>query len=360
MNDHYEIPDEIDFKHYYNPMIILNKRDLDDEIPCHYFVSGNRSSGKTTGFLLIQLALYHKYGCQALLIYRYEYELASANEIYHDCLSLYPDYGKEMKTKAMAKGMFYELQLDGEVFGYAVALSSVDNLRKYSPVFAKTYFAIFDEFQLESGRYLSREVSKLQSLLVTVSRGGGHTSRPMRIVYLSNAVTLMNPYFISFGIYKRYQSETKFLRGNGYIAEFNYNQKAAEAIQENRLLTPFIGSTYNNYATSAQYLGSDKVFVDKLRGRSKYMFTIEYDGIRFGVHEAYSDGFIYIDHKYNPDVKTVLAFRSEDHTQNTIMLGRYSYIWKTIRDAYNMGALRFDDLQTKNAVLDILAVDLAV
>lgn len=348
----------IDFGEYYNPNIVMEKEDLDGNKPSIILVSGNRSAGKTTGFLVKQLEFFREEGKQAILIYRYSYELSAAHEIYSDCLSYYPELGTEMTSKSKAKGLFYILYLDGEQFGFALALSNVDALKKYSPIFSKTFLCIFDEFQTESGDYLKNEVQKLMSLLVTVSRGGGKQSRQMKLVLLSNNVTLMNPYYIAFGIYKRYVPEAKFIRGKGYIAEFNHNESASKAIEENPLFTAFKNTDYVDYSKSGTYLSDDSAFIQKPKGRYKNMFTIQYDSDYFGVYECLTDGYIFVSSKYDPNCNTVLSFKASDHDQNTIMLSHYSYIWKTIRDAYQMGALRFSDLKAKSIIYEILAIDM--
>ena len=101
-----------------------------------------------------------------------------------------------------------------------------------------------EEFQTESGAYLNNEIGKLQSILTSVSRGGGKQSRFMRLILLSNNVSLMNPYFIFLGVYRNYQKGTKFLHGKGYVFEFAFNESASKAMEENRLLKAFRNSDY--------------------------------------------------------------------------------------------------------------------
>ena len=63
--------------------------------------------------------------------------------------------------------------------------------------------------------------------------------------------------------------------------------------------------------------------------------------------------------KQSRDVKLfMLGNSASDHSQNTIMLNHYSYLWKNVRDAFNNGYLRFDDMKAKSAIFDILSVDL--
>lgn len=354
-----EMPDHGDMG-YYSYRNIFNRKDLDNKYPSIYMISTNRSAGKTTSALEISLDLYRRYGLQTCLLYRYGYELSACGSIYTDVLSLYPQYGEEMTTKAMANGLFYQMVLDGEVFGYAVALNKPDQLKKYSPLFTKCYLCIFDEYQLETGQYLPDEFGKLQSIIFTIARGGGEQSRELKILMLGNNVSLMNPYFIKYSIHKRLMNDTKFLRGHGWIAEFGFNESSSKAIQENPLYKAFADAdtTYTEYATQSVYLYDTKQFIESYSGRSIYLFTIKYDGKFYGVRDCSDGGFIYISKKPDMNYPTIITFNANDHDQITMLINRKDYLWKNIRDAFNKGYLRFDDAETKNMIFEILGIDL--
>lgn len=349
---------QIEFGDYYNPIKLLTERDADGDLPGIIGCCSNRSAGKTTAFLLATLALYKEYGVQCILLYRYSYELNACSAIFEDALSLYPDLGEEITAKPVAKGLFYQIFNDGQPFGFALSLNNVDSIKKYSPMFAKTFLLIMDEFQTESGSYLSGEVTKLQSLLLSVSRGGGKQSRFMRLCLLSNNVSLLNPYFIHFGIYKYYQKGTKILHGKGYVFEFSYNSASSKAIRENGLFKAFEQSEYTSVMSSNEYLIAADTFIQKPKGRSKYIFTILYDSDYYGVWDYFEDGYIYVSTKYDKSYKMVVTFRAADHMQTTVMLNHYDYLWNNIREAYKDGMLRFSDMKAKNMILDVLAIDL--
>lgn len=46
---------------------------------------------------------------------------------------------------------------------------------------------------------------------------------------LSNAVTIINPYYVEMGITDRLKNETKFLRGDGYVLEQSFLESVSEA-----------------------------------------------------------------------------------------------------------------------------------
>lgn len=358
--DYKELSEEfgIDWKDYYNPCKILGEKDQDGDEPGIVIVCGNRSAGKTTGFLLCALMLWCKYKMKFILIYRYSYEIGSANEIFYDILAQYPIFGKEMTTKPQAKGLFYNILLDGISCGFSISLNNVDGLKKYSPIFKDCYFCVMDEMSTESGKYLTKELDKLQSILISVSRGGGKQSKEMKLCLLSNRISLVNPYFIGFGIYKKIKKDTKILHGSGYVAEFNYTESSSNAINENKLLKAFKESNYLKSMTSDIYLLDDSIFIQKPTGKSKYIFTFIFNGEKFGVWNYFEENYIYVTTKINNDFPIVIALKPSDHNQNTLMLNKYDYLFQNIKNAYEKGFLRFNDLKAKNAIIEILGIDL--
>ena len=343
---------------YYNPEKILRLRDLENIKPAIYLINTNRSAGKTFSFLKKSLEDFKKDGSQVALLYRHSYELNSCADIYSDVLRLNPDLGTHMQSSSHAKGLFYELVLDDKPFGFALSLNNPDALKKYSPLFADVKNMIFDEYQTETGKYLSKEIDKFQSLYLTVARGGGKQSRHVNVYLLGNNVTLMNPYYIQFGIHKRLKNDTKFMRGNGWVAEFGFNDSASQAIQSNSFFQAFKDEGYMAYSTENVYLSDSSIFVGKISGRSKYLFTILHENTYYGVREYYDKGIMYISKQPDMSCKMIITFKASDHNQNTMMLSHYSYLWKNIKEAYQKGWLRFDDIKTKSDIFDILAVDL--
>lgn len=95
---------------------------------------------------------------------------------------------------------------------------------------------LFDEFQSENNRYCSNELTKFISLRTSIARGKGEQTRYLPVIMLSNPVSLLNPYYVSFGISDRLQENTKFLRGNGFVLEQNFNESASQA---------FLSSSFN-------------------------------------------------------------------------------------------------------------------
>lgn len=333
-------------------------KDLDKLEPSIYIITSNRSAGKTTAFLIKVLKHFHETGRKFILLYRYTYELNGSADLFKDVLRIYPDLGEQVTSESRNRGLYYELYLDGKSCGFSLSLNNPDALKKYSAVFTEVDWLVMDEFMTETGKYLTQEVNKLQSVLLTVARGGGEQSRNVKLVLLGNFVTIMNPYFIQFDIHKRLKPDTNFMRGRGWVAEFGFNQSASESIKANGIFRAFENESYMAYSTEKQYLIDANIFIDKPTGKARYLCTIVHDGVGYGVREYKNEGLLHVSKKIDGSCKTVITFKASDHNQNTIMLNHFSYTWKYIRESYQRGILRFEDIKCKNAIFDILAVDL--
>lgn len=345
-------------KQFYNASKILSLKDLDNLEPTIFLITSNRCAGKTTYFLKKFLEDFKKTGEKFILIYRYSYELNACENIFSDVLSIYPQFGQDMESTSYARGLFYELFLDKKSCGFAVSMSNPDSLKKYSPVFKDCTQALLDEFQVENGKYLQRETDKLQSLLVTVSRGGGKQYKEVKLYLLSNMVTIMNPYYITFGIHKRLRENTKFLRGHGWVAEFNINESARKGLAESAIARAFQNSDYMNMSSESVYLYDSKAFVKNVKGRNRYLFSIRHDNRLYGVREFFDENLLVVSKKVDKNCQNIMTFQTKDHDTSTLLVDRYSFYVKLMKDAFKRGYLRFDDVETKNVVFDILGVDI--
>jgi hypothetical protein len=341
---------------YYSSEKLLSMKDLDGLEPSIYMITTNRCAGKTTHFLLKAIELFKTTKRKTALIYRHQYELSSASSIFNSALKIYDDFEHELTTVSHAKGLFYEFLLDGESFAFSLSLSNVDALKKYSPIFTEIDMCIMDEFQKEDGVYLKNEVQRLESLLISIARGGGSQSRPIKMFLLGNNISMLNPYFVKFDINRRFKDGTKFIRGNGWIAEFTHNESASEAIKSNSLFRAF-DSEYMRTSADNKKLFKEDEFLEKCTGKTKYLFTIKHDNKYWGVREELGTGKTFINEKHDSTCKNIIVFTSGEHGSNTVMLNRHSFTVKKLKESYELGLLRFSNLNAKNVVYDILAID---
>lgn len=339
---------------FYDGTKLLSMKDLNGNQPEIYICTSNRSAGKTTYFGRMVVNRYLKQGLKFGLIYRYNYELDDcANKFFKDIGSLFfPGY--TMESKRMASGIYHELFLNDKSCGYAVTLNSADTIKKYSHLLSDISIMLFDEFQTESGKYCAGEIKKFISLHTSIARGGGKMARYLPVIMISNPVSIINPYYIEMGISDRLKADTKFLKGDGFVLEQGYNEGASKAQRESAFNRAFAGNSYVAYAAENVYLNDNSAFVEKPEGKSRYLCTIRYMGVEYGVREYADDGIIYVDKRPDRTHPMRITTTTEDHRINYVMLKQSSFFIGVLRSYFEKGCFRFKDLQCKSALINTL------
>lgn len=340
---------------YYDGTKLLSMSDINGEKPEIYLCTGNRTSGKTTFFnrMLVNKFLSKKE--KFCLVYRYNYELDDcADKFFKDISSLFfPD--SKMTSKRKASGIYHELFIDDESCGYAISLNSADQIKKYSHLLSDVVRMLFDEFQSESSHYCPNEIKKFQSVHTSIARGHGKQTRYVPVYMLSNAVSILNPYFVEFGISDRLKNDTKFLKGEGYVLEQCYMESASKAQQESAFNRAFKSNQYLLYSSQNVYLNDNTAFLEKATGESRYIATLKYNGKEYALREYAGSGIIYCDNKPDTSYKYKITVTTDDHQINYVMLKRNDIFLENMRYLFERGCFRFKDLRCKEAVLKALS-----
>ena len=340
---------------YYDGTKVLSMLDLNGCKPELYLVTSNRSGGKTTYFGRLCVNKFKEKGEKFALIYRYNYELDDcADKFFKDLSTLFFN-GSIMTSKRKASGIFHELFLDEESCGYAISLNSADQLKKYSHLFSDVHRMIFDEFQSETNHYCTDEIRKFISVHTSIARGQGKSSRYVPVFMLSNPVSIINPYYVELGISERLKDNTKFLRGDGFILEQGFIETAARAQKNSGFNKAFSKNRYVAYSSECVYLNDNKAFIEKPNGIGKYICTIKYKGIDYGVREYSDSGVIYVDDRSDNTFRLKITVTTDDHEINYVMLKRNDAFLTTLRFYFEKGCFRFKDLRCKEAVLKSLS-----
>ena len=172
---------------------------------------------------------------------------------------------------------------------------------------------------------------------------------------LANTVSILNPYYTAMGISKRLKSTTKFLRGNGFVLEQGYVESASLAQQESGFNKAFMTDSYQAYSTQNIYLNDNSSFVSKPSGNSKYICTIKCYNKHYAVREYIDEGIIFCDNTPDMSFPVKLAVTTADHNINYIMLKRNRFLLDTLKYYFDNGCFRFNDLESKEAILTALS-----
>lgn len=347
---------------YYDGTKLLSMKDINGNKPAIYMCTSNRSAGKTTYFSRLLVKRFIKDGKKFGLIYRYKNELDNVSEkFFNDVGGLFfPNL--YMTEKKKDKGAYIELRLGGSddenppICGYALSLNSADNIKKLSHLLSDIETLYFDEFQSETDNYCPKEIEKLMSIYTSIARGKGEQARYIPLYMCSNNVSLLNPYFTQFGISERLRNDTKFLRGDGWVLECNFNESSATAMKLSPFMRAFGGNKYTDFVTKQGiYLNDNLSFVEKMQGKSRYLCTLQYDGKNYSLKEFPDQGIIYCDSSYDNDYPLKIAVTLDDHSINYVMLKRNEFFISNMRFLFQQGCFRFRNLKCKEAVLKMLS-----
>lgn len=348
---------------YYDGTKLLSLQDLDGQKPEIYIVTTNRTGGKTTYFGRMLVNKFLKKGEKFALLYRFNYELDDVSDkFFKDIQGLFfPD--KVMRSERRARGIYHELFLQdadeeekgGESCGYAISLNSADQLKKYSHLFSDVSSILFDEFQSETNHYCNNEIAKFQSVHVSIARGQGEQVRRVPVYMLSNPVTLLNPYYTELGISSRLTTDSKFVRGHGWVLEQGYVESAGDAQLLSGFNRAFSTTKYTAYSSQGLYLNDNDAFVEKPKGKSRYISTVRYNGKDYAIREYRELGFIYCDDNTDLTFGQRIVVTTDDHQINYVMLKRNDLLLANLRYFFEKGCFRFKDLQCKDAVLGMLS-----
>jgi hypothetical protein len=260
-----------------------------------------------------------------------------------------------MESKRRASGIFHELFINGESCGYAVALNSSDQLKKYSHLFSEVQRMLFDEFQSETNHYCADEITKFISVHTSIARGQGKQYRYVPVYMIANPVSIINPYYVELGISERLRDDTNFLKGDGFVLEQGFNVSASQAQQESGFNKAFIRNKYVAYSTQCVYLNDNKAFIEKPDGVGRYLATIKYKDSNYAVREYADSGIIYVDDRPDLTFRLKITVTASDHEINYVMLKRNDLFLTNLRFYFEKGCFRFKDLRCKEAVLKSLS-----
>lgn len=238
------------------------------------FVIGDRGAGKTYAFKETAFTSWERTGAEWVYIRRGSDEIiASKGSLWDDYL---PAKGYQVKTKGY-KCMIrpqIPLELEGKEkseweeknpwrpFGYFIALTDAQIFKSAS--FPKVDKICFDEFIIENRRrrYIPEEVDQFMGLIDTIAR-----QRKIRVIALSNAGFIDNPYFGYYGIKSKEFEETNFIRRNSGSVIFEYyNSELTDEELENLNMAKIAGESYKKYAIRSKFKdgGEDLVRVKPL------------------------------------------------------------------------------------------------
>lgn len=314
------------------------------------FITGSRGSGKTYGAKKFVINRFIKYEEQFIYLRRYKTEFDKGkNDKFFDALIRQDEFpNHDLQVKSL------NYLCNDKIMGSAMALSTA-KIEK-SQEFPNVKWIIFDEFLIENGvyHYLPNEVMCFLDFYETIAR-----MRDVRVLFLSNAITQTNPYYLFFDIQLPYNSN--FFKRGDILLEMVNNQKYIDAKKNTRFGKIISNTKYGDYAIDNKFLNDTNTFVMKKTKNSTYFFGFIYKGEMFGVWRDYSEGKVFVSKDYDNSSKMIYSITLADHQPNTMLLKGYrkSIIFKNFIEYYKQGLVYFENINIKNIVYDVIKMTLS-
>ena len=308
-----------------------------------HFVLTNRGFGKSYGAKKRCIDRFLKYGEQFIYVRRYKTELKKIYKYFEDIQDQYK--GHEFQVKGRT---FY---IDGKVCGYAIPLST--SLIEKSNPYPKVCTIIYDEFIIDKGhlRYLENEVEVMLELVSTICR----TRDNVRVYFLANNVSEVNPYFTYFNIKLPEGNIIKTFNEGTIVVEKNTDDIFMEQMKATKFGRLVKGTKYGDYSIENKSLRDSDTFIEKLPLKNcTPLSNIIYNSQRVQVWLDRKNNFYYINQKIVFDTET-LSLESDDHSENSILNAktiRFSILDDIIK-SFQVGLVRFESQQVKHIMYDI-------
>lgn len=358
---------------FYSCEKIWNALDADGEKPLvHIVCSRVRSMGKTFSFIskFLEEIFESNFQKKVGLLCRTQTQVGSLaiGEMKPILSMKYPAWnvyekrkenGKysEIWIKALKPGYAEEgekEEYEEHHIGYVISIKPAQGFKNISGTFSDVTWLYFDEFQPEfQSVYLKGEIEKFQLLYGSMSRGEGKQIRDIPIYMTSNTVSMYNPYFEVFGLYKYIQPDTKFYRGTRIVYELADNPELAKEHAQSAFAMVFQNNKRLIDYEGVQWYNNESANVTKPNdwGDSQYLGTIVAEQQHYSVYYYPQMGFVYV--KYGHDKTSKARYRLNVDVNQDVQVVTASTLGRTITQALRDGRCFFATPQVRRMVLQI-------
>lgn len=305
------------------------------------FVVGPRGNGKTYGAKRLAIRNFLRKGEQFVYLRRYDTEMPAAQ-----MRNFFDDIAEEF-PEADFKSYQGLLRINNEIAGWYFPLSKAIMLK--SIPFPNVSLIIFDEFIIETGvyHYLPNEVRAFLECYSTISR-----DRDVPVLFLSNAITMTNPYFLYFNInFEPGQTIklTKFISAE-IIQSTEFTQHMT-----NTAFGQLIADTeYGKYNIQNKFILDTETFLAEIPAGASYICTFIIANRELGFYVSVNEQLWYLSNKVDTTCMRRFALNFSEHTTNSILATRANYFTKELVSKYCQGVLRFTTQEVKNLTTPIL------
>lgn len=341
--------DNMDYTNYYNGYSLLLKRGLNDIIPEIYLCAGNRTAGKTFFFKRFFTLLFKEYGCKFLWISRKVTQVDGSVKSFYEDIQECEDIGYDWKIQKYVRNV-RALCYKSQEIGYFTFINFSADLKELSNMFNNVDIIIKDEFQHQHNEYMPDEVNKIRGIHDSVARGFKTSTRYCPLFLIGNQISIINPYYARFGIHKRLQRDTHFLRGTGWVLEVFFNKTSSDMRKASAFDQAFGNDEFSQ--SSNENIFMDNIsFIKKMdTSKMRPQFSVGYENSWYSVWHAGS--FYYVStQKINRGPKYALDEKS--HNSGTYLMRGSHPIIQDLKKYFDYGKFWFENIEAKTAVIEL-------
>lgn len=319
---------------------------------CYNFLVGGRGLGKSFGAKLkaIKDALYRD--DQFIYLRRYKSELTTARTTFFaDVEYKFPNWdfrivggeaqASHIKNRANKKRVWKTL-------GYFMSLSTAQTQK--SVAFPRVKLIIFDEFIIEKGalHYLPDESTMFNNLYSTVDRWTDKTT----VLFLANSVSIMNPYFIEFGI-RPDENKEFVVKDDGFVVcHFPEAAAFASSVYETRFGKFIKGTEYAQYSVGNAFDDNHEMLLADKDSKAIYKFSLECKNGTFSVWHSANEDEYYVQKKL-PRNQLTFTLVAERMDAGKMLMTVADRPLAYLRTSFRSGKVNFDTPSTRNTFTEI-------
>ena len=324
------------------------------------YVVGGRGTGKTyrCKWWLIKRAI--KTRRPFIYLRRYETEFEDKGKFFSDVLDRFPQfefkiegmtaYARRKQTEEEAR----EHENDYFEIVYFAALSKA--LIKKSVPYNLVDYIVFDEFIIDRKKmhYLPNEATAFLDFYNTVDRFQDR----VKVLFLANAVALVNPYFVYFNLSPRRGKEFTLSPDGFHCVEIVSAQQYKEYVNSTRFGQMIANTEYYDYAVDNRFFDQHDRFIEKKPENAEYVYAITFDGVTYAVWADYGRGRYYINDKV-PNGRLPFILTRDDMQPNLLMIEKASFLLKSLKALYMQSSIYYESIELReqfNEVMEYLGV----
>lgn len=320
------------------------------------YAIGGRGVGKTYDAKLKRTKHFLRTGKQFIYMRRYETEFADKQELFQDVKEEFP--GHEIKVEGMRAYIRKNTEVDEDgnetkhpwrLFCFLVALSTT--VGKKSVPYPDVDYIVFDEFIIDKGfiRYISNEVRIFLEFYNTVDR---FTDR-VRVLFLANAISIVNPYFVYFDIKPRKGQRFCSMMDGYHVCEMIESEAYVERVTQTKFGRMIANTEYFDYAVANRFTNDESEFIAPKSSHAVYQYSIIFDGQKMAVWYDAAENRYYVCDRI-PQDRAAYVVTKHDQSPDMVMVDRASPLLKGLKRLYMMGGVYFNNAAIRVAFFDLL------